>query len=76
MDSMKNRLANGEKLVVFAVGRMFHPNIIQYLGMTGDFDGFWIDKDPVTRGQFARFLKATGYQVKYNGWVVRWELQP
>lgn len=45
MESMKNRLANGEKLVVFAVGRMFHPNIIQYLGMMGDFDGFWIDTE-------------------------------
>jgi 4-hydroxy-2-oxoheptanedioate aldolase len=29
--------------VVFAVGRMFHHNIIQYLGMAGGFDGFWID---------------------------------
>ena len=36
-------------------------------------DGFWIDKYPVTRGQFARFLKATGYTVKYNGWVVGWD---
>ena len=29
--------------MVFAVGRMFHPNLIRYLGMAGDFDGFWID---------------------------------
>lgn len=42
-ESFKHRLQNGEQLVVFAVGRMFHHNIIQYLGMTGDFDGFWID---------------------------------
>lgn len=35
-------------------------------------DGFWLDKYPVTRGQFARFLKATGYKVKYNSWVVGW----
>lgn len=42
-DSMKRRLNSGEKLVVFAVGRMFHHNIISYLGMSGDFDGFWID---------------------------------
>jgi len=40
---MKQRIVSGDKLVVFAVGRMFHPNIVQYLGMTGDFDGFWID---------------------------------
>ncbi len=42
-DSLKQRIQNGERLVVFAVGRMFHHNIINYLGMTGDFDGFWID---------------------------------
>ena len=40
---MKQRLQRGERLVVFAVGRMFHPNLIRYLGMAGDFDGFWID---------------------------------
>jgi len=39
----KDRVLAGERLVVFAIGRMFHPNILQYVGMTGDFDGFWID---------------------------------
>lgn len=42
-ESMKHRLQSGERLVVFAVGRMFHHNIIRYLGMSGGFDGFWID---------------------------------
>ena len=42
-DLMKHRLQRGERLVVFAVGRMFHHNIIHYLGMAGGFDGFWID---------------------------------
>lgn len=41
--SLKDRLTSGEQLVTFAVGRMFHPNVVHYLGMTGDFDGFWID---------------------------------
>ncbi len=41
--SLKQRLINGDKLVAFAVGRMFHHNIINYLGMTGAFDTFWID---------------------------------
>ncbi|MGI9648456.1 MAG: HpcH/HpaI aldolase family protein [Acidimicrobiia bacterium] len=41
--SFKERIQNGERVVVFAVGRMFHHNIVQYLGLTGDFDGFWID---------------------------------
>jgi len=42
-DSMKQRLQRGERLVVFAVGRMFHHNIVRYLGMRGGFDGFWVD---------------------------------
>lgn len=42
-DSLKLRIKSGERLLVFGVGRMFHHNIVQYLGMTGDFDGFWID---------------------------------
>lgn len=43
MATLKQRLVAGERLVTFAVSRMFHPNIVQLLGMTGDFDGFWID---------------------------------
>ena len=42
-DLIKHRLARGETLILFAVGRMFHHNIIQYLGREGGFDGFWID---------------------------------
>ncbi|HEY3322685.1 MAG TPA: SUMF1/EgtB/PvdO family nonheme iron enzyme [Planctomycetota bacterium] len=33
---------------------------------------FWIDRYPVTRGQFLRFMKATGYSAPYNGWQVGW----
>ena len=33
---------------------------------------FWIDRYLVTRGQFSRFLKATGYEMITNGWVVGW----
>lgn len=43
MESLKNRIQKGELLVTFGVGRMFHHNIIRYLGMTGDFDAYWID---------------------------------
>jgi 4-hydroxy-2-oxoheptanedioate aldolase len=42
---MKHRLRNGERLVVFSVGRMFHHNIVQFLGMQGGWDGFWIDTE-------------------------------
>lgn len=41
--TMKDRLLAGERLNVFGVGRMFHPNIVSFLGMAGGFDGFWID---------------------------------
>lgn len=43
MPSLKDRIVAGDRLTTFAVGRMFHPNIVHYLGMTGSFDGFWID---------------------------------
>jgi 4-hydroxy-2-oxoheptanedioate aldolase len=42
-EPLKQRIQSGERLVVFGVGRMFHHNIVHYLGMTGDFDGFWVD---------------------------------
>lgn len=40
---LKERLAAGERLNVFAVGRMFHPNVVHFLGASGEFDGMWID---------------------------------
>lgn len=43
MTSLKQRLADGERVNVFAVGRMFHPNVVHFLGATGEFDGMWID---------------------------------
>jgi 2-dehydro-3-deoxyglucarate aldolase/4-hydroxy-2-oxoheptanedioate aldolase len=42
-DSFKQRLIAKERLNVFAVGRMFNPNVIHYLGATDGFDGMWID---------------------------------
>jgi 2-dehydro-3-deoxyglucarate aldolase/4-hydroxy-2-oxoheptanedioate aldolase len=41
--TFKERVTRGDRLVVFAVGRMYHHNVIHYLGMAGGFDGFWID---------------------------------
>jgi 2-dehydro-3-deoxyglucarate aldolase/4-hydroxy-2-oxoheptanedioate aldolase len=41
--TIKHRLAEGERLIVFAVGRMYHPNLVRFLGMQGGWDGFWID---------------------------------
>ncbi|MBS3764341.1 MAG: SUMF1/EgtB/PvdO family nonheme iron enzyme, partial [Planctomycetes bacterium] len=33
---------------------------------------FWVDKYPVTRGQFWQFMIETGYEIIRNGWVVGW----
>ncbi len=37
-----------------------------------DVPAFWMDKHPVTRGQFLRFMRETGYSILYNGWLVGW----
>ncbi|MFG0335349.1 MAG: HpcH/HpaI aldolase/citrate lyase family protein [Maioricimonas sp. JB049] len=44
-ETLKTRLARGERVVVFAVSRVFHPNMIQMFGIHGGFDGFWIDHE-------------------------------
>jgi hypothetical protein len=41
-DLMKHRPKNGERLTVFSVGRMFHHNLVRYMGMQGGWNGFWI----------------------------------
>lgn len=41
--TFKQRLQSGERLDVFALGRMYHSNLISLLGMEGGFDGFWLD---------------------------------
>lgn len=43
MTTLKQRIVDGDRLNVFALGRMFHRNIIHFLGMRGGFDGFWLD---------------------------------
>lgn len=42
---LKQRITAGERLNVFAVGRMFHPNVIHYVGMRAGFDALWIDAE-------------------------------
>ena len=51
-----------------------HPDLLRNHSdrCTRKAPGFWIDRYPVTRGQFARFLKATGHGFLTNGWVVGW----
>ncbi|WP_437221695.1 HpcH/HpaI aldolase family protein [Planctomicrobium sp. SH661] len=43
--SIKSRLAQGERLNVFAISRSFQPNQIEMYGLQGGFDGFWIDHE-------------------------------
>lgn len=45
--SFKQRLAAGEIVRVFAVGRIVHPVVIEMFGLAGGYDGFWIDAEHV-----------------------------
>jgi 4-hydroxy-2-oxoheptanedioate aldolase len=45
--SIKARLARGEMVNAFAIGRNFHPNLIQIFAIHGGFHGFWIDHEHV-----------------------------
>jgi len=52
-----------------------HPDMYQFhtaqvRAYTGEF---WLDKYPVTRAQFLRFMQETGYQFFYCGWQVGWD---
>lgn len=43
--SLKQKLADGQRVNVFAVSRLYHPNMIEMYGIHGGFDGFWIDAE-------------------------------
>ncbi len=43
--SLKQKLAAGQTTIVFAIGRLAHHNLVQMYGMTGAYDGFWIDDE-------------------------------
>lgn len=42
-DTLRARVARGDRLVMFAVSRVFHHNLVQMAAFHGGFDGFWID---------------------------------
>lgn len=46
-ETIKTRLSRGDQLMLFAVGRLYHHNLVQLLGLQGGFDGFWIDHEHV-----------------------------
>lgn len=43
MSPLKQKLAAGERVTVYALGRTSHPNMVEMYGLHGGFDGFWID---------------------------------
>lgn len=43
--TLKTRLAEGERVNVFAVSRLYHPSMISVFGLHGGFHGFWIDHE-------------------------------
>lgn len=47
MDTIKQRLARGELLNVFALGRAFQPNLIHAVGFHGGFHAVWLDHEHV-----------------------------
>ena len=44
-ESLKQKLARGARVNVFAVSRVYHHNLVQMFGLAGGFDGFWIDAE-------------------------------
>lgn len=42
-DTLRTRVLRGDRLVMFAVSRVFHHNLVQMAAFHGGFDGFWID---------------------------------
>jgi len=51
-----------------------HPDMLHFHPERRELEtgAFWIDRYPVTRGQFLRFMKETGYHIVYSGWLVGW----
>jgi len=51
-----------------------HPDMLHFHSDRHELEvpAFWMDKHPVTRGQFLRFMQQTGYSILYNGWLVGW----
>lgn len=47
MDTIKQRLARGEVLNIFAAGRAFHHNLIHIAGLHGGFHAVWLDHEHV-----------------------------
>ena len=51
-----------------------HPDMLRYHSNSQVLTTreFWIDRYPVTRGQFLQFMKDTGHKLPCEGWGVGW----
>ena len=51
-----------------------HPDMLHFHAERQEVEtgAFWVDRYPVTRGQFLRFMQATGHEIEYSGWLVGW----
>lgn len=47
METIKQRLAQGKTVIMCAMGRVLHHNMIQMIGIHGGFDGIWFDLEHV-----------------------------
>lgn len=47
MDTIKQRLARGETLIVGSAGRILHHNLLQMLGLKGGFHAVWLDLEHI-----------------------------
>lgn len=47
METIKQRLARGETLIVAASGRILHHNILQMIGLHGGFHAVWLDLEHI-----------------------------
>jgi len=45
METVKQKLARDEMVMVCGIGRVFHYNIVQMLGLHGGFDAIWFDQE-------------------------------
>lgn len=45
--SLKDRLSRGEVCVVLGIGRALHHNLLQMIGLVGEFHGVWFDMEHV-----------------------------
>lgn len=43
MKTLKNRLAAGETVMICGIGRVWHHNLVNILGLSGGFQGLWFD---------------------------------